>query len=65
MASPKKKEIKEDSLFNLDEFIKNYECSDILKNGFKYFLEVKKLKINSEKDFEKEFSKYKNIKLGE
>lgn len=52
---------KEDSLFNFDEFIKNYECSETLKYGFKFYIKNKALKINSEKEFEKEFDKYKNI----
>lgn len=50
--------------FDFTESLNTMEVSNLLKAGFGYYVEINKLTINSEKDLEKEFNKFKEMNAG-
>ena len=45
--------------------IENLEVPDMLKVGFKFYIERNDLKIQDKKEFDKVFNKFKKIKMGD
>ena len=62
MAKKKKTETK--TAFNWQEALATIECSNMLKAGFGYYIEINNITINSEKELETEFNKFKNGNAG-
>ena len=60
----KKKETKPATTFNWQEALAKIECSNMLKAGSGYYIEINNITINSEKELEKEFTKFKNGNAG-
>lgn len=45
--------------------IENLEVPDMLKVGFKFYIERNDLKIQDKKEFDKVLNKFKKIKMGD
>ena len=59
----KKKKEKEPE-FNFKESLEAMEVSNFLKAGFGYYVEIKDITLNSEKELEEEFDKFKKMNAG-
>ena len=67
MAAKKKKTDAEQETkptFDWKTALQEIECSNMLKAGFGYYIEINNITINSEKELEKEFNKFKNGNAG-
>ena len=60
----RKRTKKEESDFDFTESLNTMEVSNLLKAGFGYYVEINNLTINSEKDLENEFNKFKEMNAG-
>lgn len=52
------------SKFNLEQEIEQLEISNMLKDGFKFYIEEFNLKITSKKDLDEKLNEFKNRNLG-
>lgn len=50
--------------FDLKTELDEYPMPEMLKAGFEFYINQKKIKINSKKDFEKVLKEYKTLKIG-
>ncbi len=64
MTTKKTDNKKSTNAFNLTESLDTMEVSNMLKSGFKYYIEVNNLKINSVKQLETEMDKFKKLDVG-
>lgn len=65
MAARKKKtEPENKQVFDWKTALQEIECSNMLKAGFGYYIEINNIKINSAKELETEFNKFKNGNAG-
>ena len=51
--------------FDLEQEIKDLECSDMLKAGLEFYIETNNIKIKSKKDFDKLVNDFKKLNIGE
>lgn len=60
MAKKKKeeKETKNASSFDAEQCVLNWDIPVWMKSGFLYYIEINKLTFKSEKDLEKEYTKF-------
>lgn len=60
MAKKKKeeKETKKESGFDAEQTVLDWEIPVWMKSGFLYYIEINKLTFKSEKDLEKEYTKF-------
>lgn len=56
---------KKENDFDYITEIENLEVPDMLKVGFKFYIERNDLKIQDKKEFEKVLDKFKKIKMGD
>ena len=49
--------------FNFEDYLQDLQCAEMLKKGFQVYVADNKIKINSKKDFEKNFDKYLNLQI--
>lgn len=64
MTTKKTDNKKPTNTFNLTESLDTMEVSNMLKSGFKYYVEVNNLKINSVKQLETEMDKFRKLDVG-
>lgn len=57
----KKKKNEEESTFDFETALAELEIPSMLKAGFGYYVEINDIKINSEKELEKELTKFKQL----
>ena len=55
---------KENIAFDFEEAIRNYECPEMLKAGFRTYVKSNNLTIKSEKEFEKIITDFENFNIG-
>lgn len=56
---------KKENDFDYITEIENLEVPDMLKVGFKFYIERNDLKIQDKKEFDKVLNKFKKIKMGD
>ncbi|MBQ8017525.1 MAG: hypothetical protein IJ258_05395 [Methanobrevibacter sp.] len=56
---------KKENDFDYITEIENLEVPDMLKVGFKFYIERNDLKIQDKKEFDKVLDKFKKIKMGD
>lgn len=49
--------------FDLDTTLKELECPEMFKYGLKMYIELNKIKITNQKDFDKILKKYSEVSM--
>ena len=59
------KKTDEKPIFDFNKKLDDLQIPNMLKEGFRLYVEIKNIEIKSDKDFETKMEEYKNLKIGD